>query len=143
MRSIALALAAAVSGAAACGGGAAPGGAAPAPRGPANLITEAEIQATSYSTALEIVQGLRPTMLRNRSTTMNPATSRVGFPDEAAAGGEVVAYVDDVRLGDATMLGTIPVSRVKEIRYIGATDATTRWGTGHGSGAILVVTRRP
>jgi hypothetical protein len=29
---------------------------------------------------------------------------------------------------------------VKEIRYISASDATTRWGTGHSGGVILVVT---
>jgi hypothetical protein len=43
---------------------------------------------------------------------------------------------------DLTGLSTIPANRVREIRYINAADATTRWGTGHASGVILVTTKR-
>jgi hypothetical protein len=39
-------------------------------------------------------------------------------------------------------MANIPASRVKEIRFINARDATTRWGTGYGSGVILVTTKR-
>ena len=117
----------------ACGGGgsgtaAQPNTASRPIRGPADIISEAEIKATSYQNALEVVQGLRPTMMRPRGTS----TSQY----------QVVAYMDDVRLIDLNGLSTIPSERVKEIRYINARDATTRWGTGHGSGVILVTTKR-
>ena len=118
---------------AACGGGGAGTTAQPntqsrTARGPADIISEAEIHASSYQNALEVVQGLRPTMMRPRGTS----TSQY----------QVVAYMDDVKLIDLNGLSTIPAERVKEIRYINARDATTRWGTGHGSGVILVTTKR-
>ena len=74
------------------------------------------------------MQGLRPTMLRPRGTSSSQY--------------QVVAYMDDVKLIDLNGLSTIPSERVKEIRYINSRDATTRWGTGHGSGVILVLTKR-
>jgi hypothetical protein len=113
-----------------CGGGGSGGAGQPATatratRGSANLITEAEISATPYQTAMEVVQSLRPSML----------TPRPG-------GGPVMLYLDDVKMMDLNGLTTVPAGRVKEIRYINAQDATTRWGTGHASGVILVTTKR-
>ena len=113
-----------------CSGGGSGSGAQPATetrttRGSANLITEAEISATSYQNALEIVQNLRPAMMRPRP-----------------GGGPVMLYLDDVKLMDLNGLSAVPSGRIKEIRYISAQDATTRWGTGHASGVILVTTKR-
>lgn len=113
-----------------CGGGGSGGAAQPATatrttRGSANLITEAEIRATAYPNAMEIVQTLRPSML----------TPRPG-------GGPVMLYLDDVKMTDLNGLTSVPTERVKEIRYINSRDATTRWGTGHSSGVILVTTKR-
>ena len=115
---------------AACGGG---GGSSQATttsrpvRGPSDLITEAEISAGVYQNALEIVQNLRPNMMRPR----------------AGAGAQPVRlYLDDVRMNDLSGLATVPAGRVKEIRFINARDATTRWGTDHDSGVILVTTKR-
>lgn len=114
----------------ACGGGAAGTAAEPttesrATRGAPNLITEAEISATAYQNAMEIVQNLRPAMMRARP-----------------GGGPVMFYLDNVKMMDLSGLSTVPSGRVKEIRYINAQDATTRWGTGHASGVILVTTKR-
>jgi hypothetical protein len=50
--------------------------------------------------------------------------------------------MDDVRLGEPASMVNIPASRVKEIRFMNARDATTRFGTGHSSGVILVTTKR-
>ena len=100
-------------------------GAARTTRGSANLITEAEISATSYQNALEVVQNLRPAMMRPRP-----------------GGGPVMLYLDDVKMMDLNGLSTVPSGRINEIRYISAQDATTRWGTGHASGVILVTTKR-
>lgn len=117
----------------ACGGGGSgtasqPTNAPRSVRGPSDLITEAEINAgTNYQNALEAVQYLRPQMLRPRS---------------GAGAQAVVLYVDDVRMNDMNGLSTVPTNRVKEIRFINARDATTRWGTGHDSGVILVTTKR-
>src|SRR5262245_44742987 len=118
---------------AACGGGGSgtasqPNTAPRTVRGPADLITEAEINAgTNYQNAMEVVQYLRPQMLRPR----------------AGAGAQaVVLYLDDVRMNDMNGLATVPTNRIKEIRFINARDATTRWGTGHDSGVILLTTKK-
>ena len=141
-----------VVGLAACGGGATTAGApagtpAPAtatatarvarpPRGSSSLITSAEIEAAAPDilNAYQLVERLRPMMMRPR----NLSAGSVG--DGNVFG--VVAYVEEVRLGDVESLGTVMRATVREIRYIGATDATTRWGTGHSNGVIQVVLKR-
>lgn len=125
----------------ACGGGGAGGSAQPSTtpsriRGPANLITEAEISAgTAYTNALEVVQNLRPQMLIPRGVGSDGSgLSATSIP--------IIVYMDDVRLGEVQSLVNIPANRVREIRFVNARDATTRYGTGHSSGVILVVTKR-
>ena len=141
----------------ACGGGATPA-AAPSPvaapaaspaastaaaaapqrpaRGSANLITNAEIEAAAIDmlNALQLVERLRPMMMRPRNQTAGSMGAGSTFG--------VIAYVDDVRLGELDALATVMRGTIKEIRYISATDATTRWGTGHSNGVIQVVTKR-
>jgi hypothetical protein len=43
--------------------------------------------------------------------------------------------------GEAKSLQQITVASIKEVRYMDAREATTRFGTGHGSGAIIVTLR--
>jgi hypothetical protein len=120
------------------GGGSASGTASSAQvrRGGQNLITSDEItqSGAGMETAFDIVQRLRPTMLRSRATTFGSNNQGQQVP--------VVVYSDDVRLGTVENLRTIPATQVREIRYISATDATQRWGTNHSSGAIQVITKR-
>lgn len=118
-----------------CGGGGSGGAGQPTTqnrpvRGPADLITEAEINTGVYQNALEIIRALRPSMLIPRGSSPTSGSTAVG------------AYVDDVRVSDLSGLTAIPTIRIKEIRFINARDATTRYGTGHGSGVILVTTKR-
>ena len=118
------------------GGGASQASTEPRPvRGRADLITEAEINSALYQNALEIVQNLRPTMLVARGVGTDATGS-------LATTLPIVVYMDDVRLGEVTSLVNIPSSRVREVRFLNARDATTRYGTGHGSGVILVNTKR-
>jgi hypothetical protein len=124
----------------ACGGGGAGSAAQPATaqrplRGSADIITEAEINAGAYQNALEAVRNLRPTMTRPRGVGSDGSGMY-------AASIPIVVYMDDVRLGDVGSMVNIPTNRVKEIRFINARDATTRYGTGHSSGVILVTTKR-
>ena len=104
-------------------------------RGSANVITEAEISSSAYQNALEVVQNLRPQMLIPRGV----GSDATGL---SAASIPIIIYMDDVRLGEPSSLTNIPASRVKEIRFMNARDATTRYGTGHSSGVILVLTKR-
>ena len=115
---------------------AAPAAPARPPRGSSNLISSAEIEAAApdIQNAFQLVERLRPMMLRPRNLTGGSVGAGTVFG--------VVAYVEEVRLGDTEALATVMRATVREIRYIGATDATTRWGTGHSNGVIQVVLKR-
>lgn len=94
------------------------------------LITMDELNATRYSTALDVVQALRPQWLRGRGrTSVNLSES-------------VKVYLDDSPLGEPEQLRSISARSIASIRYLDANDATQRWGMDHGQGAIMVSTRR-
>ena len=80
--------------------------------------------------ALQAVQRLRPNFLQTRGG----ATSSITQGPQ-----DVVVYVDQTRMGGPNTLAQIPITDVKEIQYLNGTDATQRYGTGHGSGVIIVV----
>ena len=50
-------------------------------------------------------------------------------------------YLDDERLASEAELRTVPGGVVREIRFLDAAKATSRFQTGHPLGAIVVVTR--
>lgn len=106
--------------------------AAAGPRGSATLIVAAEIPGTGAQNALEVIQQLRPSMLRARN----------GASSETSSGVDIVIYVDGVRAGERQALTAVPAGNIREIRLLSASDATTRFGTGHPLGAILVATKR-
>jgi len=112
-------------------------------RGGPHLITEQEITQSgkSYSTAYELVESLRPTMMRSRASTMTYNTPS-GTTTNDASSISVIAFVDDVRIGGVEALRQVPASQVREIRYINGRDATTKWGTGYTSGVIQVVSKK-
>ena len=112
-------------------------------RGGPDLITSEEITQSgkSYSTAYELVESLRPTMMRSRAGTMTYNTPSGTSTNDAAAI-NVIAFVDDVRLGGVEAMRQVPASQVKEIRYINGRDATTKWGTGYTSGVIQIISKK-
>ena len=101
------------------------------PRGSSNVITRAELNTLDLSTAYDAVQRLRPHFLRGRGSTS------IRDPNPVLP----VVYIAGVKQGGPEALQRVRVSEVEEIRYIGASDATTRYGTGHTGGAIEVVLR--
>ena len=120
-------------------GGGSTNGAAATPRPPSrqqDVITEAEIsaRAAEASNALQVVQKLRPQMLRSRGR-FSPADS---------SGTTMIpkVIVDDVAYGNVDALANVNAIAVREIRYLSAADATTRWGTGYPGGAILVTMKK-
>ena len=101
-----------------------------------DVIAEVEISqsASEASNALQIIQKLRPQMLRSRG---------VGSPTDVT--GETTrpkVYIDNVAYGDLATLTNVNANQVREIQFINSRDATTKWGTGHMGGVILVVTKR-
>jgi hypothetical protein len=53
-----------------------------------------------------------------------------------------VVYVDGRLFGGMRELHQIRASDVAIMRFLSAPDATTRFGTGHEGGAILIETKR-
>lgn len=118
----AVALVIGLTGCASAGGGGTSG-----PRSsPTRLVLEdLQDEAVMQLDAYQAIQRLRPRWLQTRGTT-NP-----------------MLYVDGVQRG--TNLGelrSIRVADVQQMQYLSANDASTRFGTGHGGGAILLTTRR-
>lgn len=99
------------------------------PRRMPNVITADELSSSSTVTPgqslYDAIRFLRPQFL----TPRGGGTST-----------EPVVYVDNIRRGGIDSLNNLFVSQVSEIRYMSASEATTRFGTGHPGGAILVKT---
>jgi len=87
-----------------------------------------DIQAASVATAYQAVARLRPEWLRRRG--------RISVRNPGA--GAVVVYLNGMRQGGAGELHAIAAEAVVEMEYLSGQEATTRFGTGHGGGVILV-----
>jgi hypothetical protein len=101
-------------------------------------ISNGEIVAglSRYQTAYDIVHGLRPAMLVSRSMSLRQSRMTLWESDPG-----IKVYLDGIRYGGVESLKTIPANTVREVRWLSALDATTRYGTGHPAGAIAVTSR--
>lgn len=97
-----------------------------------NLITQEELMAVPHSTVYEAVRALRPRWLQARSS----ATLRSPEPQTARV------YIDGQLRGALDELWNLLPTEIDEIRFMNASDATTRFGTNHIGGAIVITTRR-
>jgi hypothetical protein len=95
-----------------------------------DVISAAEIVASRVTDAYQAVAHLRPEFLRRRPARPVVSPMQSSIP----------VYVDDLHFGDSESLRYVPLERVRQIRYLSATDADLRWGGSHPSGAILVTT---
>jgi len=100
-----------------------------------NVITAAELATVDVSDTYQAIQQLRPQFLSNSRGPTQMGT-RTGSTDAG-----IQVYLNDQRLGDVTSLSQIPKNDVKEIRFLTASEASSRFGTGNTAGAI-VVTRK-
>jgi len=101
-----------------------------------DVIAETEISASASeaANALQIIEKLRPQMLRSRG---------LGSPtDVSGESARPKVYVDNVAYGDVGTLSNVTASQIREIQFINSRDATTKWGTGHMGGVILVIMKR-
>lgn len=96
-----------------------------------NVITQQELEESTARDAYQAVQMLRPDWLRTRGAT--------SIRDATAS--EAVVYLDGLRYGPPRSLEQFRVSTIKELRHYSGTEATNRWGTGHGGGVIYVTSR--
>jgi hypothetical protein len=94
--------------------------------GTSDRIGPEELENLGQLDAYEAVQRLRPQWLRVRgSSSFN---QRQG----------VRLYVDGVPRGYAGELASFRADIVESMRFLDGREATTRYGTDHGNGAILV-----
>jgi len=134
-----------------------PLGGAGVPSGPGRALPQGrlrlgadEIRQARVTNAYEAVKILRPEWLTLRgtqvwrqaapgSTGSDPARSQ---PADVAPldGNPLPVYLDDQPLGSIDALTTVPAEHIGAIYFLDVSQATVRWGGGHGRGAILVVT---
>ena len=103
---------------------------AKASRGNSRLIVRAQLQPHVGRSAYEAVELLRPRWLQPRGSTptYGPSYARV--------------VVDRTVRGELADLYRIGTNDIETMRYLSASDATTRYGTGYVGGVIEVTTRR-
>ena len=105
---------------------------APAPaRSSRSVLTADEILKTGATNAFQAIQKARPSWLNTRPTN----DARGGALYEGLA-----VYVDGVRYEER--LDQLPATSIKEIRFLDGREATTRFGTNHGGGALLILLAR-
>ena len=115
----------------ACAGGSGAGGEGPPPVRGTGDITREELSLEVYTSAHHAIERLRRSWLRRRGArTPNNPDNRP------------LVYMDGVRVGRIEELFGISAEYIERISLLSPTDATTRFGTGHASGAIVIVTRR-
>ena len=94
-------------------------------------ITAEELTNTGASDCLEAVRVLRPQWLRSRAAP----TPRDPNPEPRV----IVDGTPRGTLGELTLIST---TDVESIRFLSASDATIRFGTGYAGGAIEVRLKR-
>jgi hypothetical protein len=97
------------------------------------VLTAAEIVASRVTDVYQAVTQLRPEFLRRRSASV------VATPSEL----RVAVYVDEMPFGTSESLRYIPLDRVRQIRYVSATEANLLFGGSHPAGVIVVTTLKP
>ncbi len=105
-----------------------------------NVITAEEMAKSGADNAYDLIKTLRPAWFVKRGVSSGQVTTdAVGGMVEP---GGLVVYVDGVRVGGPEELRNVTAERITEMRFLSATDATTKYGTGHTQGAIEVTTKR-
>jgi hypothetical protein len=103
-----------------------------------NLITRSELAEVAANNAFDAIRTLRPEYLRNESR-----------PDLGAPGSTITnphsrtpdVYLDERNYGpDLTVLSSISVQSISEIRHLSASEAQSKWGVGHLGGVIQIIT---
>jgi hypothetical protein len=101
------------------------------------VITQAEIEASAAGNAYQIVQQLRPQWLRLDTVTGGALSPGATQQDPRAV------FLNGRRMGELEDLRNIPTGlNITSIRFLTASQATQRWGSGFRNGAIEVTTER-
>lgn len=94
------------------------------------MVTQEELVATRTMNVYDAIQRLRPQWL---------TSSRVR---RGGSGDPLQVYLDNNRYGTLESLRSLSIGGVQEVRFLSASEATNRYGTGHTGGAILVLMQK-
>ncbi len=97
-----------------------------------DVITRAELSRSTAPTAYEAIQRLRPQFFKDRGRTS------ILRPESRTP----IVILDERPLGDISVLRDIALNTVFEIRYLSASEAQVKFGSGYPAGAIVVVTAK-
>ena len=100
-----------------------------------DIISEEELVqwGSTFSSAYQIVEQLRPQWLRQRgNVSLSPGSGPVDY---------IVVYEDRNRMGDPEVLRTISAQNVKEIQHYSTGEAIQFGPPDHPHGAIVVRTK--
>jgi hypothetical protein len=105
-----------------------------------NLISAEEIATRpGEGNALDLIRALRPAWLTSRGVaSANVSGDGMGGVSDNAG---IAVYVDGVKMGGVDALGSIESDRIQEMRFLSASDATMKYGTGNPAGAIEITTK--
>ena len=94
-----------------------------------SLLTRADWAHLNAGDAHEVISRLRPQWLRSRSVA-GPNAQR----------SQILVYLDGMKLGSTAELRQINVSAVTRMEHLSGIEATRRFGSDHGAGAIVLET---
>lgn len=97
-----------------------------------NVILADDIARVGATNALEAIQRLQPRMLAKQR-----GPSSINFENQT----QIAVYLDGSRFGGIETLQLIEATPILEIRFLSASEATFRFGTGNSGGAIVITTR--
>jgi len=97
-----------------------------------NVILADDIARVGATNALEAIQRLQPRMLAKQR-----GPSSINFENQT----QIAVYLDGTRFGGIETLSLIEATPILEIRFLSASEATFRFGTGNSGGAIVITTR--
>ena len=96
-----------------------------------NVITQAEIDASTATNLYDLIARLRSDYLKDRGKISIKSNTRE----------RAVVFMNDQEYGILETLRNIPPSRVGEIRYYSGIEAVARYGSQYGGGVVLLVSR--
>jgi hypothetical protein len=125
------------------------GGGSTSESGSADMITQEQIDHAELDSALDVIRRYRPRWLQPArgpaSSGIVPLVGRAGMPQDPGALTLNAVYPtvvrDGIRLGEISSLATISSRTVASIRFLSATDASTRYGSRYDGGVIELVSR--
>jgi outer membrane cobalamin receptor len=104
------------------------------------VITAEEIERTGADNAWDALRRVGTNLSMSETATGRARSVRRRGATSINLSNDVTLMLDGMRT-DAASLQRVQVPMIREIRILSGPEATRRFGTGHGHGAVLVITR--